>query len=157
MQPGFAKLVLWGFVAGCCALLLYGCKGGTLSGGEHSCRSNFGLFDPKKVTCTGSVGTVRGSPRLSVIETGGDLNGAYRLETTIEVGQGTAKAHVSDIDDERVGGEVSPGDPLRIVAIVYPEEVAGTEDEEKVDVDLEVAEGEEVRDLRYEATLVEQD
>jgi hypothetical protein len=155
--PRFARIVLWGFVAGCAALALVGCEGGTLSGGEQRCSSNLGLFDPKKVRCSGSVDTVRGSPWLSVIETSGDLNGAYRLEVTIEVGQGTAKAHVTDIDDKQVGGEVSPGDPLRIVAVVYPEEVAGTEDEEKVDVDLEVAEGEELRDLSYEATLVEQD
>ncbi len=150
-------MVLCGFVAACAALALVGCKGGTLSGGEQSCRSNFGLLDPKRVSCTGSWDTVRGSPRLSVIETGGDLNGTYRLEVSIEVGQGTAKAHVTDIDDERVGGEVSAGTPLRIVAVVYPEEVPGTEDEEKVDVDLEVAKGDELRNLRYEATLVEQD
>ena len=150
-------MVLWGLVAGCAALALVGCKGGTVSGGEQNCSSNLGLFDPKKVSCTGSVDTVRGSPWLSVIETGGDLNGAYRLEATIEVRQGTAKAHVTDIDDERVGGEVSPGHVLRIVAVVYPEDVAGTEDEEKVDVHLAVVEGEELRNLRYEATLVEHD
>jgi hypothetical protein len=156
-RPGFTKMVLWGFVAGCAALALVGCKGGgTLYGGEQSCRSNFGLLDPKKVSCTGSVDTVGGSPGLRVIETGGDLTGAYRLEVTIEVGHGTAKAHVTDIDDKQVGGEVSPGDPLRIVAVVYPQQVPGTEDEEEVEVDLEVVEGKELRDLRYEATLVEQ-
>jgi hypothetical protein len=81
-----------------------------------------------------------------------------RLEVTMEVGQGTAKAHVTDIDDDQVGGEVSPGEPLEISAVVYPETVAGAEDdEEKVDVQLEVAEGEEVRELHYEATLVQQD
>jgi hypothetical protein len=42
--------------------------------------------------------------------------------------------------------------------LVYPEEVPGSEDEEeKVDLQIEVAEGQEVRDLRYEATLVAQD
>ena len=141
-------MVLWGLVAGCAALALVGCKGGTLSGGEQNCSSNLGLFDPKKVSCTGGVDTVRGSPWLSVIETGGDLNGAYRLEATIEVRQGTAKAHVTDIDDERVGGEGSPGHVLRIVAVVCPEDVAGPADEEKVGVQLAGVEGAELRNGR---------
>ena len=67
-------------------------------------------------------------------------------------------ASVTDIDDQRVGGEVSPGDPLHIGAVVYPEPAAGAdEDTEEVEVQLEVKEGEEVKDLGYEAMLVEQD
>jgi hypothetical protein len=155
-QPKVARLALWGFVAGCAALALVGCTTGTLTGGQQRCSSNFGLMDAKKVSCTGSVETVRGSPSLSVIEIGEQLDGAFELETTIMVGRGTARAYVTDVDDERVGGEVSPGEPLRLVAVIYPEEV-GTEDEETVDVQLEVAEGEEVRVLRYEATLVARD
>ena len=153
-QSAKAKLV-----AGCCALLvLAGCESGSLTGGQQSCTSNFGLVDQKKVSCTGSVDTVRGSPSLSVIEIGDNLDGAFQLEVAMEVGQGTVKAHVTDIDDKQVGGEVSPGKPLKISAVVYPETAAGTEDdEEKVDVQLEVAEGEEVRELSYEATLVQQD
>ena len=115
------------------------------------------MLEAKKVTCTGSVDTISGSPSLSVIEIGESLNGAFRLETTITVGRGTAKARITDVEDQKGGGEVSPGEPLRIVASVYPEEITGSEDEEKVDLQLEVAEGKEVRDLRYEATLVEQD
>ena len=145
-------------VAGCCALLvLAGCESGSLSGAQQSCTSNFGLVDQKKVSCTGSVDTVRGSPSLSVIEIGDNLDGAFRLEAIMEVGQGTAKAHVTDIDDKQVGGEVSPGKPLEISAVVYPEMVAGAEDEEKVDIQPEVSEGEEVRELSYEAMLVQQD
>ena len=57
-----------------------------------------------------------------------------------------------------MGGEVYPGEPLEISAVVYPESAAGTEeDEEEVEVQLEIPEGKEVEDLRYEATLVEQD
>lgn len=157
-QLRFVGFALRGLVAGCAALALVGCEStGTLSGERQSCTSNFGLLDQKEVSCTGSVDTARGSPPLSVIEIGEDLNGAFRLEANISVGRGTAKAHVADIDDELVGGEVSPGEPLRIVAVVYPDSVAGTEDGEEVDVQLEIAEGEEARDLRYEATLVEQD
>ena len=116
------------------------------------------MLEPKKVSCTGSVDTVSGSPSLSVIEIGESLNGAFRLETTITVGRGTAKARITDVDDQRVGGEVSPGEPVQIAALVYPEEVPGSEDEEeKVDLQIEVVEGQEVSDLRYEATLVAQD
>ncbi len=157
LRPEIGQLALWGFVACCAALILIGCTAGTLTGVRQSCSSNFGLVDAKEISCTGSVGTVRGSPSLSVIEIGEQLDGAFELETTITVGRGTAKAYVTDIDDERVGGEVSPGDPLRIVSVVYPEEGAGTEDEETVDVQLEVAEGGVVRDLRYEATLAARD
>ena len=156
-RPKFAQLALWVLVAGCATLALVGCTAGTLTGGQHSCSSNFGLLDAKKVSCTGSVRTVRGSPSLSVIEIGEQLDGAFELETTIMVGRGTTKAYVTDIEDDRVGGEVSPGEPLRLVAVVYPEEGAGTEDEETVDVQLEVAEGEEVGGLRYEATLAARD
>ncbi len=159
MQPRFARVALCGFVAGCVALLsLAGCTSGTLSGMQQSCQSNFGVLDAKKASCSGSVDTVRGSPSLSVIEVGEELNGTFQLEATLEVGQGTAKAHVVDVDDKQVGGEVSPSDPLRIVAGVYSEQVGGADDEEeKVDVQLEVAEGKEVRDLQYEATLVAQE
>ncbi len=151
----FAGSALRCFVAGCAALSLAGC--GTLIGAEQSCESTFGLTEPKKVSCTGSVETVRGSPSLAIVEIGEDLDGAFLLETTITVGQGTAKAHVTDVDDRKAGGEVSPGQPLEIKAVVYPEPAAGTdEDEEQVEVQLGVKEGREVTDLRYEATLVQQ-
>ena len=157
-RPKFAGWALRAFVV-CCALLsLVGCTSGTLSGSQQSCESTFGMLEPKKVSCAGSVDTVSGSPSLSVIEIGESLNGAFRLETTIMVGQGKAKARLTDLDDQRVGGEVSPGKPLRMVALVYPEEVPGSEgEEERVDLQIEVAEGQEVKDLRYEATLVAQD
>ena len=154
-RPKYAGLTLRCFVAGCATLSLAGC--GTLIGAKDSCESTFGLTEPKKVSCTGSVETVRGSPSLGIVEVDEDLGGAFLLETTITVGQGTAKAHVTDVNDRRVGGEVSPGQPLEIGAVVYPEPAAGAdEDEEQVEVQLGVKEGREVRDLRYEATLVEQ-
>jgi hypothetical protein len=155
--PGLARSALRCFVIGCAAILLAGCTSGTLSGTQQSCESTFGLLESKKVSCTGSVDTVSGSPSLSIIEISESLNGAFRLETTITVGRGMAKASVTDVDDQKVGGEVAPGDPLRIATVVYPEEVPGSEDEEMVEVQLKVAEGKEVGDLRYEATLVAQD
>ena len=155
-RPGFVGSAFRCLVAGCAVISLAGC--GTLSGAEHSCESTLGLLDKEKVSCTGSAERVSGSPPLSVIEIGEDLDGAYRLEVTIAVGIGTAEASVTDVDDRRVGGEVSPGKPLEISAVVYPEPAAGAdEDTEEVEVQLKVKEGEEVEDLSYEATLVEQD
>lgn len=152
----FAGSALRCFVAGCAALSLTGC--GTMSGAQQSCESTLGLATPEKVSCTGSVDTVSGSPSLSVIEIGEDLEGAFLLETTITVRRGTAKASVTDVDDRSMGGEISPGEPLEISAVVYPEPAAGAdEDTEKVEVQLEIKEGEEVRDLSYEASLVERD
>jgi hypothetical protein len=154
-RPKYAGSTFRCFVAGCAAVSLAGC--GTLIGAKDSCESTFGLTEPKKVTCTGSVDTVRGSPSLGIVEIGEDLDSAFLLETTITVGQGTAKASVTDVDDRRVGDEISPGQPLEIGAVVYPGPAVGAnEDEEQVEVQLGVKEGREVRDLRYEATLVEQ-
>ena len=157
LLPTFAGLALRCFFAGCAALLLVGCTSGTLGGIQQSCESTFGLLESKKVSCTGSVDTVSGSPSLSIIEIDENLNGTFELETTVTVERGEAKAHVTDVNDKRVGGEVSPGDPLRIVTQVYPEEVPGSEDEEKVDLQIEVAEGEELGGLRYKATMMAQD
>ena len=152
----YAGSALRCFVAGCAVFSLAGC--GTMTGAQQSCESTLGLAEPDKVRCTGSVETVSGSPSLSVIEIGDDIDGAFLLETSIKVGRGTAKASVTDIDDELVGGEVSPGEPLEISAVVYPEPAAGAdEDTEEVEVQLEIKEGEEVKALRYEAKLVEQD
>ena len=154
MRPKLAGLALRYFIAGCAVLSLVGCTSGTLSGMQQRCDATFGLLESKKVSCTGSVDTVSGSPSLSIIEIDENLNGAFELETTVTVQHGEAKAHVTDVDDKRVGGEVSPGDPQRIVTQVYPEEAPGSEDEEKVDLQIEVAEGEEIRGLRYEATMI---
>ncbi len=143
-----AKLAL--FLVLCGALALAGCQSGTLVDEEQTCESSGALFAQKKATCNGSVGAVRGSPQLAVVDTDGNLEGSYRLEATVSVGRGTTKAHVSAAGGKQIGGEVSPGHPLRISA---PLELG--EDDEEVSVDLKVS-GEEVEDLSYEATLVPQ-
>jgi hypothetical protein len=51
----------------------------------------------------------------------------------------TAKVHTTDVDDRSIGGEPSPGEPLEISAVVYPESAAGAA--EDVEVRLEVKEG----------------
>ena len=101
----------------------------------------------ERATCSGSVDAVRGSPGLAIVDTDGNLDGTYRLEATISVGEGTTKAHVTAADGERVGGRIEPGEPLAIST-----DVEVDEEEEEVVAQLKVA-GKEARDLRFEATL----
>jgi hypothetical protein len=104
-----------------------------------------------EVTCTGSGGVVRGEPSLGIIDTDQDLSGDYKLDATISVKKGRAKAYVDTAGGGREGGEVSPGDPLRVEAVV-----ALDEDDEDVSLNSKVL-GKEVRGLRYEATALPQD
>ena len=130
-----------------CALVLAGCKSGTTTDLEQSCKSEGGLLAGRKVTCTGSVGIAKGEPSVDVIDTDGDLSGTYKLYTTIKVGKGEAKAYVGTADSGKSGGKVSPGKPLRISAVVSLDE-----DDDEVSVNLKVL-GKEVEDLGYEATV----
>ena len=139
-----------GVFAGCWVLLLLaGCESGTITGQEQKCRSSGGLFAAEEISCTGSVVSVRGSPHLTIVEADEELDGSYRLDATIAVAKGTARAKVTAADGEQVGGEVTPETPLRITAAIEP---VG----EEIDVTVKVV-GREVGDLRYEATLVRQD
>lgn len=132
----------------CAALLaLSGCESGTLMGQEQTCESSGGLLAEERATCSGSVDGVRSSPQLVIVDTDGELDGTYRLEATLSVGKGETKAHVTAADSERVGGELSPDEPLRISA-----DVEVDDDDEEVVAELKVA-GKEATDLRYEASL----
>ena len=146
--PRFTTILL---AFGCLVVVFAGCSSGTLVGGQQTCRSSGGLFEKQTISCTGSVDSVRGSPRLGIVEVGDDLDGVYRLDATITVGRGTAKAFVTDTDGEKDGGELAPDRTLRITAMVEPDE------DEDVEVALEVAEEEKVENLRYEARLVPQE
>jgi hypothetical protein len=137
-------------LATCCVLLLAGCKSGTTTDLEQTCKSEGGLLAGREVTCTGSVGTARGEPSVSVIDADGDLSGNYKLDATITVGKGKAKAYVDTAGGEKVGGKVSPGKPLRISALVDLDS-----DDEDVSVNLKVL-GKEVEDLGYEAAVAPQ-
>jgi len=140
-----------GLLAGCWALfMLAGCESGTITGQEQKCRSSGGLFAVEEISCTGSVASARGSPRLTIVEVDEELGASYRLDAIIAVARGTARAYVTAADGEQVGGEVTPEAPLQISAVMEPG------DEEEIEVALKVV-GKEVRDLRYEATLVRQD
>jgi len=130
------------------ALALAGCSSGTLTGVEQSCESSGGLLSTDKVSCSGSAGAAKGAPSLDIIDTDGDLSGTYRLQASISVGQGTAKANVMAADGESTGGTISPGQPLRLDA-----EISLDEDDEEVSLALKTG-GKRVKDLVYEATRV---
>jgi hypothetical protein len=148
---GWAHRLAKGLLAGCWALfMLAGCESGTITGQEQSCRSSGGLFGVEEISCTGTVAGARGSPHLTIVEADEELDGSYRLDATIAVARGTARANVTAADGEQVGGEVTPEAPLQITAVIEPG------DEKEIDAALKVV-GKEVRDLRYEATLVRQD
>jgi hypothetical protein len=66
------------------------------------------------------------------------------------VGKGEAKAYVSTADGKE-GGKVSPGEPLRISALVGLDE-----GDQEVTVGLKSL-GKEVEDLRYEAKVLPRD
>ena len=145
------RVVLAPILVVVCALVLAGCKSGTITDSKQTCKSEGGLLAGRKVTCTGSVGAVRGEPSLGIIEADGDLSGNYELDATIEVGKGEAKAYVGTADGGKQGGKVTPGEPLRIGAVVS---IDG--DDEEVSVNLNVL-GKEVEGLSYEATVTPQD
>jgi len=130
-----------------CALVLAGCKSGSTSDIQQSCRSEGGFLSGREITCTGSVGTAKGEPSVAIIDADGDLSGNYRLEATIKVGKGEAEAYIDTPDGGREGGRVSPGKPLRISAVV------GLDDQDdEVSVNLKVL-GKQIEDLGYQATV----
>jgi hypothetical protein len=134
----------------CAAVLAFsGYKSGTLVGQEQSCEVSGGLLAEERAACTGSVDAVRGEPQLIIVDTDGELDGTYRLEATLSVGKGETKAHVTASDGDRVGGQVSPGEPIRISA-----DVEVDDDDEEVAAQLQVA-GKKVNDLRYKADLAQ--
>ena len=147
-RRGFGHLLFAILCAVCCALLLAGCKPGTVTGSEQACKSTGGLLAGRKVTCTGSASVVRGQPSLGIIDTNGNLSGNYKLDATITTGKGEAKAYVSTADGGKEGGKVSPGKALRIDGVV-----GLSQDDEEVSVNLKTL-GKQVKDLRYKATVL---
>jgi len=105
------------------------------------------LLTEDRVTCSGRVDAVRGSPQLVIVDTDGNLDGTYRLDASLSVGKGETKAHVTASDGDRIGGQLSPDEPLRIST-----DIEVDDDEEEVVAELKVA-GKKATDLRYEASL----
>lgn len=133
-------------------LLLAGCES-TITNSQQSCQSSGGFLQDRRMSCTGSAETITGSPSLSIADVDEEFSGTYDLEATVEVGKGTLTATIENAAGEEVGGEVSPGEPLRI-----SEAVELSETDEELDLSLEVSGGEEAEasEVTYESRLTPQ-
>jgi hypothetical protein len=129
------------------ALLATGCL--SLTNHSQSCTSSGGLMGPSEFSCSGTAETVKGEGPLT-FDGEDDDDPNYRMDLTASVESGTMDVFADDVDGGREGGEVSPGNPIRIQAVV-------PSSDEDVSVDLAVKGGEEaeVGGLAYEATFTE--
>lgn len=150
-RPGSLGL-RWSTVAALCAavaLLSAGCL--TLTNHSQSCRSSGGLLDASEFSCTGTAQTVKGEGSLT-FDGEDDSDPDYRMDLNASVEGGRMDLFANTVDGEREGGEVSPGNPIRIEAVV-------PSSDEDVSVTVRVKGGEEaeVRGLSYEANFTEVD
>jgi hypothetical protein len=106
---------------------------------------------PSEFSCSGTAETVKGEGPLT-FDGEDDSDPDYRMDLTASVESGRMDVFASNADGGRKGGEVSPGNPVRIQAIV-------PSSDEDVSVNLAVKGGEEaeVGGLAYEATFTATD
>jgi hypothetical protein len=130
-------------------LLATGCL--SLTNHSQSCTSSGGLMGPSIFSCSGTAETVKGEGPLT-LQSEDDSDPDYRMNLTASVEAGTMDVFASTASGGREGGEVSPGNPIRIEAIV-------PSSDEDVSVTLAVKGGEEaeVSGLEYEASFTEVD
>ena len=128
-------------------LLATGCL--SLTNHSQSCTSSGGLMGPSEFSCSGTAETVKGEGPLS-FDGEDDDDPDYRMNLSVSVESGTMDVFASTVDGGREGGEVSPGNPVRIEAVV-------PSSDEDVSVNLAVKGGEEaeVGGLDYEAKFTE--
>ena len=128
-------------------LLATGCL--SLTNHSQSCTSSGGLLGPSEFSCSGTAETVKGEGPLS-FDGEDDDDPDYRMDLSVSVESGTMDVFASTVDGGREGGEVSPGNPVRIAAVV-------PSSDEDVSVNLAVKGGEEaeVGGMAYEASFTE--
>ena len=104
---------------------------------------------PSEFSCSGTAETVKGEGPLT-FDGEDDDDPNYRMDLTASVESGRMEIYADTADGGREGGEVSPGNPVRIEAVV-------PSSDEDVSVDLAVKGGEEaeVGGLAYEAKFTE--
>lgn len=121
----------------------------SLTNHSQSCTSSESMLGPSEFTCSGTAETVKGEGPLS-FDGEDDSDPDYRMDLTVSVESGEMDVFASTVDGGREGGEVSPGSPIRIQAVV-------PSSDEDVSVTLGVKGGEEaeVGGLGYEATFTE--
>src|SRR5215204_4276037 len=100
--------------AGVAAVLLAaGCL--SLTNHSRSCRSSGGVLSSGEFSCSGTAGTVQGEGPLS-FDGEDDSDPDYRMDLTASVESGRMDIYADTVDGGREGGEVSPGNPIRIEA-----------------------------------------
>jgi hypothetical protein len=128
-------------------LLATGCL--SLTNHSQSCTSSGGFMGPSEFSCSGTAETVKGEGPLT-FDGEDDDDPDYRMDLSVSVESGTMDVFASTVGGGREGGEVSPGNPVRIEAVV-------PSSDEDVSVDLAVKGGEEdeVGGMAYEASFTE--
>jgi hypothetical protein len=128
-------------------LLATGCL--TLTNHNQSCTSSGGLLGPSEFSCSGTVETVKGEGPLT-FDSEDDNSPDFRMNLTASVESGRMDVLAGTSDGGEEGGEVSPGNPIEIQAVV-------PSSDEDVSITLSVKGGDdaEVGGLRYEASFVE--
>jgi hypothetical protein len=132
------------------SLIAVGCV--TLTGHDESCSRTKLFGSISKMTCSGTIETVRGEGPLTFGNSYSDddedeYSGEYRLEMTASVEQGRMDIYAEGANGGRKGGEVSPGNPLKIEA-VGPFEGS-------VAVKVKGGEDAAVKGLKYEVTIAQ--
>jgi len=128
-------------------LLATGCL--SLTNHGQSCTSSGGLMGPSEFSCSGTAETVKGEGPLS-FDGEDDDDPDYSMDLSVSVEDGTMDVFATTVDGGREGGEVSPGNPVRIEAVV-------PSSDEDVSINLAVKGGEEaeVGGLAYEGNFTE--
>ena len=141
----------WFTAAACVAVVLLAAGCLSLTNHNQSCRSSGGVLSSSEFSCTGTAGTVQGEGPLS-FDGEDDSDPDYRMDLTASVESGRMDVYADTVDGGREGGEVSPGNPIRIEAVV-------PSSDEDVSIALIVKGGEEaaVGGFRYEANFTEAD
>ena len=141
----------WFPAAACVAVVLLAAGCLSLTNHDQSCDSSGGVLSSSEFSCSGTAGTVQGEGPLS-FDGEDDSDPDYRMDLTASVESGRMDVYADTVDGGREGGEVSPGNPIRIEAVV-------PSSDEDVSVTLSVKGGEEaeVRNFRYEASFTEAD
>jgi hypothetical protein len=121
-------------------LLSVGCL--TLTNQSETCRSSGSDF-----SCSGTVGTVKGEgPFTFDGEDASDPD--YRMDFTASVESGEMDIYADKASGGREGGEVSPGNPIRIEAVV-----PSSDEDVSIDVKVKGGEDADVKGLEYEANF----
>ena len=139
----------WPAAATCLTVVLFATGCLSLTNHSQSCTSSGGLLGPSEFSCSGTAETVKGEGPFS-FDGEDDDDPDYRMNLSVSVESGTMDVFASTVDGGREGGEVSPGNPVRIEAVV-------PSSDEDVSIDLAVKGGEEaeVGGMAYEGSFTE--